>query len=362
MTIAQNFESAFDFEKFIAIKFEDIGFDVKINSKENEPGYDFLATKGDRIIAVQVKNYKNKVSISQVLKFRDYMDCSNINEGAIISSKGFSMPAISSIAAEKVKNFHMGHLGSNQIVWDYLSKSISNKNSVPSSNHYISVFTAKGGVGKTVVSAHLAGALAISGYKVNIIDGDPEENLYRLTGKHAIVPNSRTGKSTTVNVCKMSDWDVNKENEGVITVIDCSPSFERNNADLLKKTASFIIPTSLSPLEVGNRAEVLLRTVEQIRACNAKASIFILINKYYKLSVKDRQRYLDVKKMIADLEDDKCCLIDPEKEVSIRESKILRNWGSEPDLAFKTIAGRCYPRDDFLQLTEFLLEHLDIEQ
>ena len=199
-------------------------------------------------------------------------------------------------------------------------------------------------------------------YIINIIDGDPEENLYRLTGKHAIVPNSRTGKSTTVNVCKMSGWDSNKESEESITVIDCSPSFERNNVEFLKKTESFIIPTSLSPLEIGNKGEVLLRTIEQIRAGNAKASIFIIINKYYTFSVKDRQRYLEVKKMIADLEDDKCCLIDPVEEVSIRESKILRNWGSEPDLAFKTIAGRCYPRDDFLKLTEYLLEHLDIEQ
>ncbi len=361
MTIAQCFESAFDFEKFIALKFEDIGFDVRINSKENEPGYDFLAIKGDRIVAVQVKNYKNKVSINQVLKFRDYMSRSNIKEGAIISSKGFSAPAISSIAAEKVKNFHMGHLEDNRITWDYLSKSIANKDQVRSSSHYISVFTAKGGVGKTVISAHLGGALAISGYKVSIVDGDPEENLYRLTGKRAIVPNSRTGKNTTVNVCKMSDWGSVKKNDESIIVFDCSPSLERNNIELLKKTESFIIPTSLSPLDIGNKAEVLLRTMEQIRECNKNAYIFILLNKYYSPSVMDKQRYVEVKKIISDL-NDKCVLIDPEEDVSIRESKILRNWGSQPDLAFKTVAGRCYPRDDFLKLAEYLLEHLNIEQ
>lgn len=360
MSIAQTFESAFDFEKFIAVRFDDLGFSVKVNNKQNEPGYDFLAIKGQRIIAVQVKNYKNKVSIKQVTKFRDYMDRSNIKEGAIISSKGFSVPAIASIAAEKVKNFHMGHLCENKITWDYLSQSINKKTAKQKSSHYISVFTAKGGVGKTVVSAHLAGAFAISGYKVSMVDGDPEENLFRLTGENASVPNSRTGQSNRVKVSKISDWDATMLDEESITIFDCSPSFERNSLNLLKKTESFIIPTSLSPLEIGNKAEVLLKTIDKIRGCNTTASIFIILNKYYIPNRKEQQRYYDIKTIISGLGDYKCLMIDPEKKVSIRESKLLRNWGTESDLAFKTVAGRCYPRDDFLRLTEYLMEHLNI--
>jgi chromosome partitioning protein len=360
MSIAQSFENAFDFEKFIAIKFEDLGFEINLNNKQNEPGYDFLARKNQRIIAVQVKNFKNKVSIKQVTKFRDYMDRSNIKEGAIISSKGFSAPSIASIAAEKVQNFYMGHLNENKVVWDYLSKNIDKTPEEQKPCHYISVFTAKGGVGKTVVSAHLAGAFAISGYKVNIIDGDPEENLYRLTGENATVPNSRTGKNTTINVSKVSEWNPTAPHKESITIFDCSPAFERNSLDLLEKTESFIIPTSLSPLEIGNSAEVLLRTIEQIRECNTNASIFILLNKYYTQNKRDQQRYSHIKKIISYLNDNQCLMIDPEEEVSIRESRMLRNWGSEPDLAFKTVAGRCYPRDDFLKLTEYLMEHLDI--
>lgn len=361
MSIVQSFESAFDFEKFIAIKFEDIGFDVKLNSKSNEPGYDFLAIKNKRIIAVQVKNYKRKVSINQVLKFRDYMDHSNIKEGAIISSKGFSAPAISLIAAEKVQNFYMGHLNENKIIWDYLSKNISRNEQEKKPCHYISVFTAKGGVGKTVISAHLAGAFSISGYKVNIIDGDPEENLYRLTGDYATIPNPRTSKENRVNVSKLSDWNSENSKEESITVFDSSPVFECNNLDLFKKTDTFIIPTSLSPLEVGNKAEVLIRTIEQIRGCNNKASIFVLLNKYHSGNNKDKLRYQKVKEIIFNLKYKNCIIIDPVKDVSIRESKILRNWGSESDLAFKTVAGRCYPRDDFLKLTEYLLEHINIQ-
>ena len=360
MTIAQSFESAFDFEKFIAVRFEDLGFTVKINSKQNEPGYDFLAIKNQKTIAVQVKNFKNKVSVTQVTKFRDFMDRSNIKEGAIISSKGFSAPAIAAIAAEKVQNFYMGHLEENKVIWDYLSKDIDHATKEQKSNHYISVFTAKGGVGKTVVSAHLAGAFAISGYKVSLVDGDPEENLYRLTGKKASVLNSRTGQNNTISVSKVSDWNENTNSQESVTIFDCSPALERNSLDLLKKTESFIIPTSLSPLDIGSRAEVLLRTIEQIRECNSNASIFILINKYYAQNKQDQKRYHDVERIISDLGDKKCLLMNPEETVSIRESKILRNWGCEPDLAFKTVGGRCYPRDDFLELTEYLMEHLDI--
>jgi chromosome partitioning protein len=360
MTIAQSFESAFDFEKFIAIRFEDLGFSIKVNNKQNEPGYDFLAIKNKRTIAVQVKNYKNKVSISQVTKFRDFMDCSDIKEGAIISAKGFSAPAIAAIAAEKVKNFYMGHLNDNKVIWDYLEKDIDHATKEQKSNHYISVFTAKGGVGKTVVSAHLAGAFAISGYKVSIVDGDPEENLYRLTGDKASVPNSRTGQNSIINVSKVSNWDANTNHQESVTIFDCSPVFERNSLELLRETESFVMPTSLSPLDIGGRAEVLLRTIGQIRNCNSQAAIFILINKYYAQSKQDKKRYHNVKRIISDLGDKKCLLMDPEKTVSIRESKILRNWGNEPDLAFKTVGGRCHPRDDFLKLTEYLMEHLDI--
>lgn len=360
VTISQSFENAFDFEKFIAVRFEDLGFTVKINNKQNEPGYDFLAIKNERIIAVQVKNYKTKVSITQVTKFRDYMDRSNISEGAIISFKGFSAPAIAAIAAEKVKNFYMGHVNDNKVIWDYLSKNIDHVSKEKKSPHYISVFTAKGGVGKTVVSAHLAGAFAISGYKVSLVDGDPEENLYRLTGETASVPNSRTGQSTLISVSKMADWNANSSNQDSVTIFDCSPAFERNNLDLLKKTESFIIPVSLSPLDIGSGAEVLLRTIAQIRECNADASIFILINKYYTQSKSDQKRYHDVETIISTLNDQQCFLMNPDETVSIRESKVLRNWGCEPDLAFKTIGGRCYPRDDFLKLTEYLMEHLDI--
>jgi Mrp family chromosome partitioning ATPase len=45
---------------------------------------------------------------------------------------------------------------------------------------YIGVFTAKGGVGKTTIAAHLAGAFALMGQSVVLLDLDPDRNLRKL--------------------------------------------------------------------------------------------------------------------------------------------------------------------------------------
>ena len=42
------------------------------------------------------------------------------------------------------------------------------------------MFTCKGGVGKTTVAAHLAGAFALQGYDVILVDLDPDRNLRKL--------------------------------------------------------------------------------------------------------------------------------------------------------------------------------------
>src|SRR5262249_15963563 len=54
-------------------------------------------------------------------------------------------------------------------------------------------------------------------------------------------------------------------------------------------------------------------------------------------------------------------------DAKIRYSTALFYWGihivkgTKPELAFKEIAGRSYPRMDFLQLVEYLEHHTDID-
>jgi len=367
MSTATYIENAFDFEKIVQMSFKNMGFDVIPNKKDNEPGYDFIVKKGKHLLVVQVKNHKRPLSISVVHKFREFMDNSKIKRGVLISAKGFSRNALVSVEMEKMRNFYLGHFDESQrkVLWDYPQKGITEKSSVTkkckvAKSHYISVFTAKGGVGKTTVAGHLAGAFALSGYKTNIIDGDPELNLYRVTGGIAVAPNVRSGEDSIIKVSKEVDWEESDNKGNAVTILDCSPALERNNVSLLEKTQSFIIPTSISPLEIGNNAEVLIRSVEQIRQYNAKASIFMLINKYSSFSRSEKQRFNNIKQLIEGLDDKKVFLIDP-NVVNIRESRLLKTWGEKPDLSFRTVGGRCYPRDDFLTLAEFLLERVTIK-
>ena len=50
----------------------------------------------------------------------------------------------------------------------------------------------------------------------------------------------------------------------------------------------------------------------------------------------------------------------------MRHSSALLYWGyhivdgSRPQLAFREVAGRSYPRTDFLQLAEYLENHTDL--
>lgn len=355
------------FERLIQMRFQSGGFEVFPNTKDNQLGHDFIARKKNRLFAVQVKNYKYKVNIRMVRQFRSFMDNSKIKSGILISAKGFSDQALSLVTAEKLSHFYLAHLDQtkNKLIWDYPKEGITDTAfptdstlDIGKKSHYISVFTAKGGVGKTTVAAHLAGAFALSGHKTTIIDGDPESNLHRIIGDETIIPNSPADNNALVKVYKIADWHENYYEASTVTILDCSPALERNDGDFLTKTQSFIVPTSLSPLDIGNDAEVLIRSIKIIKTCNNKANIFIVLNKYRSPNKTEKQRYQRVKKIITAL-DCNCTLLDP-NEVAIRDSNLLRGWGTQPDLAFKEVAGRCYPRDDFLTLAEYLLSSIEI--
>lgn len=68
-------------------------------------------------------------------------------------------------------------------------------------------------------------------------------------------------------------------------------------------------------------------------------------------------------------QDKKFNYIDPlsENPISIRHSSKLLYWGyhiidgGEPELGFSYRGGRSYPRDDFLVLVNYLIEHTEIQ-
>lgn len=373
----------YDFEKVVALYFEQQGYEV-IMPTANTRGYDIELRKKNECIAVQVKNHKAKCNVAQILKFQNFLElplAAKFNRGWFISASGFSRPALTNIKAEKPANLSLATFqGINKVDWVY-PLIIDNPPPLGESK-YIGVFTCKGGVGKTTVAAHLAGAFALMGYDVILLDLDPDRNLRKLflqdledeEGDASIfVPAiNKNEPGTTITVLNADQWSEKDYSEVKVIICDCSPVLKENSQSLVEKFDYCVIPTTLNPLGVSKHGDVIMRTFKHIRQRNSKAEMFALINNYISnqfLAKRNKVLFNHLKQSLAKYTsaDSKCKLIDPDA-VKVRHSNALLYWGyhivegTTPQLAFKETAGRSYPRTDFLQLAEYLEEHTAIDE
>ena len=158
--------------------------------EKNKRGYDIEISKGPEKIAVQVKNYKRKCNLGQLTKFIEFLDlpiAAGFTSGIFVSSYGFSRPALTSIESEEPGNLSIATCTDKGLEFHYRPAGTSVKQYPTAPDEfdlsddsekprYFGVFTCKGGVGKTTVSAHLAGAMALQGYDVALLDLDPDQN------------------------------------------------------------------------------------------------------------------------------------------------------------------------------------------
>ena len=236
---------------------------------------------------------------------------------------------------------------------------------------YIGVWTCKGGVGKTTVSAHLAGAFALCGYNVMLLDLDPQRNLRKMLGDNLIIRSKNSGTiENRITVKDYSEWDEFKFDERVV-ICDCNPNTGANPAEMIRKFDYCIIPLLLTPLGINKNCAVINETCAAINRENRHAKIFIVINNYIgkdktksaklntvlkihlEQSIQDRNRYF---------------YIDPFKDFAIRHNPSLMYWGYETvvdaesqQLAFTT-KGNSVPKEDFLQLAEYIQLHTGINE
>jgi chromosome partitioning protein len=381
-----------DFEKLIAVLCEKKGFHVTM-PPANMRGYDIELNKDRECIAVQVKCHKATCNTPQVLRFQSFLElplASKFTSGWFISASGFAKAATTHVETEKPSSLVLGTYIDNDIVWDYYLETPPWPNTPiaspsppppPPAVKYIGVFTCKGGVGKTTVAAHLAGAFALMGYDVVLIDLDPDKNLRKLflenpndedgTAALFVPPAVRGNQGTTITVLNHDQWDeVAYGNDTNIVICDCSPVLRENPDELVKKFDYCIIPTTLNPLGIAKNSDVIVRTFKHIRSKNSTADMFVLINGYAKSQENKNTVLIDhLKRSIDDYaqEDPKCKFIHPDN-AKIRHSTSLLYWGyhiidgTKPQLAFKEIAGRSYPRIDFLQLAGYLQDHTEIDK
>ena len=384
------------FEKWVMRHLQSLGHQVKLPPK-NQIGYDLeIVRRGQKSIAVQCKYYKaTRANKTQVAKFKDWMGMfstkQQFSEGWIISANGYSISAMN-LLNRNINNDNSVSLGTiynDDIRWDYKTENnvenvapvVTMEVSETVDKHYIGVFTNKGGTGKTTVAAHLAGAFAMIGHDVVLIDGDPQGNLKKLLRNtddlddaSLYVESPAKGKiGGAITVLSQDEWKVDKDSydDTSIIICDCSPTLDENPDYLMKQFDYCIIPTTLNPLGIAKNSEVIQRTLDKIADRNLYTEKFVLCNQYVdresdKVSNRRNKLLINMLKQNVNFNDAKTHMIDPD-DIAIHRSNALYYWGmhtleqKDPELAFTAYGGKSIPRQDFLKLAEYFLKRLFIK-
>ncbi len=324
--------------------------------------YDLELVKPGEKMIVKVRNQRAKVHLGQIEKFLDYLalpNAKNFNKGLFISTSGFTSSVYAYLREENITHLRPVILRDDKLFWN--AEEVDRREERCKTT-YIGVFTCKGGVGKTTISAHLAGAFALNGYDVALIDLDKQQNMRKLLGEGVYLPATKGKLGSVISVLNQDEWDESDYKETKIVVCDCNPEFETNPAEFIKKFDYCLIPTTLNPLGVNKNADVIKRTFNQIRRENTKAHLFVLINN---LQTDEENRNTLLNQILKSQfkqfseRDAKCHYIDP-ADAAIRFSKQLLYWGfhifenTKPQLAFRSVGRYSYPRMDFLKLVDYL--------
>jgi chromosome partitioning protein len=344
------------------------GWSAQISPNHNK-NYNIELAKNTEKVAVQVSNHKSKVNLSQVEKFADFLnqpESQQFSNGVFISGNGFTPSVYSFLREEKNVKLRLAIIKNERLIWNPELIEPPKRNKKPT---YIGVFTCKGGVGKTTISAHLAGAFALNGYDVALIDLDHQQNLRKLLGGGVFLPETKGSFGSRISVYNQAEWSESNHDDKKIVICDCNPEFDANPVEFIRKFDYCIIPTTLNPLGVNKNADVIKRTFEAIRVENKRAELFVLINNFFG-DEENRNEFLNqiLKSQFKNLtaKDKRCHYIDP-FESAIRFSKQLLYWGlhifdgTTPSLAFRSKGGRSYPRTDFLKLVDYLESHTQIQ-
>ena len=353
-----------------------------------DPGT-FEALKSGVTVSVHCRSPKRVVGMPIIQKVKSVADVSG-RETWLISLSGYSKSALTYLAeesneghGERISLFtfcgdniepvflHPDHTSP----FSFISQPVTPTPSA-GARKFIGVFTNKGGTGKTTVAAHLGGVLALNGYDVALLDLDPQKNLAKLFARDKeeqpsiFVKSVHKGQEgTVITVFDYEEWLEGERAEKVV-ICDCNPTLEENPEELIRELDYVLIPTTLNPMGVGRKSDVIDRTFNAIRKTNNKAEMFVLVNLMtYDKRYRQRLHLLfDAlkKKLDSRLTPEQGMhLIDPFEQCSIRRSDSLCYWGMHivtgepPTLALNSQANSAV-RNDFLALADFLENHESI--
>lgn len=362
-------ERATETERMALFLLRRMGFEGQIAPK-SQKNYDLKISKTDETLAVRISNQHAKIHLGQIEKFLDFLtheNSKNYTAGLFISTGGFTKSVYAHLREEKFKHLRLAILRGEQIIWEpeKIDAPVEKEKTI-----YVGVFTCKGGVGKTTIAAHLAGAFALNGFDVALVDLDRQQNLRKLLGETLHISATKGVNGSTISVLSGDEWNAANDKKTKIVICDCNPEFDSNPIEFIRKFDYCIVPTTLNPLGVNKNADVIKRTFSQIRRENAKTHLFVLINNLQK-DEENRNTVLNhiLESQFEELtkRDRRCHYINPD-DVAIRYSKQLLYWGfhifdkSKPQLAFRSVGRYSYPRMDFLKLADYLESETQIQK
>jgi cellulose biosynthesis protein BcsQ len=245
----------------------------------------------------------------------------------------------------------------------------------------IAICTLKGGVGKTTVSANLAGSFAKKNLDVSLVDCDPRQySLLRLFSPGALcddVDEIKIGNNSIA--CHRSEyWETtvipqakaSSKNCGDIVIYDCPPKLDEKNTWwkwIFENTDLCLVPVNICPIGLGKAGldqdkssiedfSVISQTIEAIQKVNPEIHILIVENN--KMKTKENKNVLSLRGILNKAlkkKEGNISLIDP----FIRHSEKIYYWGFEKHKLpiDNNSGGQSIPSQDFEILAEYILKY-----
>jgi chromosome partitioning protein len=136
----------------------------------------------------------------------------------------------------------------------------------------ISVLNQKGGTGKTTVTLNIAKCLQIIGFKVLVIDSDPQGSLrdWNEANEKTILPIIGMDRETLV-----TDLKAVKDGYDII-VIDGAPRVEKLMGAAIKVSNLVVIPVQPSPFDISASADLVCVIQDRQEITNGKPKAVFL--------------------------------------------------------------------------------------
>lgn len=138
----------------------------------------------------------------------------------------------------------------------------------------VSILNQKGGVGKTTIAVNLAAALQKDGYKVLLVDSDPQGSTrdWHEANGGTVLPVVGIDRETTMEkdlIAVAGDYDM--------AIIDGAPQIAKLSTAAVKISDLVIIPCQPSPFDIWATADLveIIQARQQITDGSPKAAFLI---------------------------------------------------------------------------------------